>query len=201
MRSSPPSRVAVGSSCWRQALSPSPTEQRYILKELVERNYFDFALGFLSKSFAARQVSLPLLAFIKAVFVENTKPEKAVIAAFTSDAAFLKHVGVHFTWREETGNVQQLVYMQSRPELPWGVPFYCPNPHCTGTQSDVNPRMKKTEPQYLLSCKACRMKTVGYIKHPPWISVINKFVYCHPATIDGVEAARSLIGRVPMEEM
>ncbi|KAH9936355.1 uncharacterized protein B0H18DRAFT_973526 [Fomitopsis serialis] len=173
-----------------------------VLKQLVYEKRFNFIVGFVASGVVPPMVGIPLLTCICALYLKHKQILDAVVQAFGADSNCLKTVGVHLTYHDLVGKIQQHAYVRGNMGRAWGIMFQCPNIECSGCSADVRPRKHKTHDTYRFRCDACHYRTKEYIGMPAWIELVGTEppVYRYPLLVNGEEATRYFIGKLELVE-
>lgn len=128
--------------------------------------------------------------------------EEALQDTVFRDDNFMRRTGIHVTWRTAAKTVKQMAFGYSCPATPWGTVLRCANETCTGTYTDVQPRIHKKysgAERVRFSCNACNMRT-EYIPRPSWLHIVDAAnrIVMYPMFVDGRPIDESLIGKYPM---
>jgi len=87
-------------------------EHEQVIKQLVYEKRFNFVIGFVSSGVVPQQVGIPLLTCLCAIYLGHKEILDAVVQAFGADSFCLKQVGVHLTYHDLLGRVQQHAYVR-----------------------------------------------------------------------------------------
>ncbi|KAH9921605.1 uncharacterized protein B0H18DRAFT_541055 [Fomitopsis serialis] len=175
-----------------------------MLRTLVAENRFNFVLSFLTTGLVVQTAGALLLAFLRKVYMQKVSVEAAALESFLHDRVFMLTVGLHLTWADNGGQLQQYAYSQGTASRAWGIDFVCPNPSCPGSTADVRPRIhkraSKVSPTFKFRCQSCKKVSVDYVKMPDWVSVVDesRLVFRYPMLVNGAPASCYLIGKVDM---
>jgi hypothetical protein len=147
-----------------------------------------FVLGFCGQSVIPTIVVLPLLQFIREVYIHGKDLRDAFRHAWIGHVEALKTTPVVLTYRDKKDLVKSEVLTYSIPHVRiWGLTYNCGNKTCRRFPGDVTSDHKgSNHDRAKFRCLRCKWKT-SWIDRPEWIHPIpsypHYFTHHHPLTM------------------
>ena len=129
---------------------------------------FSFVLGFAGSSTIPTVVALPIVSFVRQVYIQRLEIRKAFLYSWLGQIEALKATPVVLTYRDVDGVVQSEALTYSVPDVRvWGLSHRCGNGECWCLPGDLKSTIKKgtkgaNHSQAKFLCFRCKW-TTGWV--------------------------------------